>query len=130
MRRLRDAAEEMREQLSLTSKAVRCYLHGSVLQSLPITLCPAICVPASAVSNACYQSVAPWIYRIAMVSAGVNCLNPTHPHLLVAVAVQAEKLVGKLDQLGGTAGDLGLSLFKVAKFEVRTYTNQQETFTA
>lgn len=32
---------------------------------------------------------------------------------------QAEKLVGKLDQLGATLGDLGLSLFKVAKFEVR-----------
>ncbi|KAF6260499.1 hypothetical protein COO60DRAFT_1684872 [Scenedesmus sp. NREL 46B-D3] len=50
LRRLREAAEEMREQLSLTSKA-------------------------------------------------------------------AEKLVGKLDQLGSTAGDLGLSMFKVAKFE-------------
>jgi hypothetical protein len=32
---------------------------------------------------------------------------------------QAEKLVAKLDTLGSTAGDLGLSLFKVAKFEVR-----------
>lgn len=32
---------------------------------------------------------------------------------------QAEKLVAKLDALGTTAGDLGLSLFKVAKFEVR-----------
>lgn len=32
---------------------------------------------------------------------------------------QAEKLVAKLDALGATAGDLGLSLFKVAKFEVR-----------
>lgn len=31
---------------------------------------------------------------------------------------QAEKLVAKLDALGATAGDLGLSLFKVAKFEV------------
>eukprot|EP00879_Flechtneria_rotunda_P009329 GHRR01009767.1.p2 GENE.GHRR01009767.1~~GHRR01009767.1.p2 ORF type:complete len:234 (+),score=100.44 GHRR01009767.1:1672-2373(+) len=31
--------------------------------------------------------------------------------------LQAEKLVGKLDQLGATAGDLGLSLFKVAKLE-------------
>ncbi|WIA09894.1 hypothetical protein OEZ85_010108 [Tetradesmus obliquus] len=50
LRRLREAAEEMREQLSLTSKA-------------------------------------------------------------------AEKLVGRLDQLGATAGDLGLSMFKVAKFE-------------
>lgn len=37
----------------------------------------------------------------------------------VLVLLQAEKLVGKLDQLGATAGDLGLSLFKVAKFEVR-----------
>lgn len=35
------------------------------------------------------------------------------------VCVQAEKLVAKLDALGATAGDLGLSLFKVAKFEVR-----------
>lgn len=34
-------------------------------------------------------------------------------------ACQAEKLVAKLDALGTTAGDLGLSLFKVAKFEVR-----------
>jgi hypothetical protein len=34
------------------------------------------------------------------------------------VYVQAEKLVAKLDALGATAGDLGLSLFKVAKFEV------------
>lgn len=50
LRRLREAAEEMREQLGLTSKA-------------------------------------------------------------------AEKLVAKLDALGATAGDLGLSLFKVAKFE-------------
>lgn len=50
LRRLREAAEDMREQLGLTSKA-------------------------------------------------------------------AEKLVGKLDALGSTAGDLGLSLFKVAKFE-------------
>lgn len=33
--------------------------------------------------------------------------------------MQAEKLVAKLDALGATAGDLGLSLFKVAKFEVR-----------
>lgn len=38
---------------------------------------------------------------------------------VVALIIQAEKLVGKLDQLGATAGDLGLSLFKVAKFEVR-----------
>eukprot|EP00775_Hariotina_reticulata_P008356 gene8356-8540_t len=30
---------------------------------------------------------------------------------------EAEKLVAKLDQLGAAAGDLGLSLFKVAKFE-------------
>ncbi len=35
-----------------------------------------------------------------------------------ALCVQAEKLVAKLDALGATAGDLGLSLFKVAKFEV------------
>lgn len=38
--------------------------------------------------------------------------------IFLAVACQAEKLVAKLDALGGTAGDLGLSLFKVAKFEV------------
>lgn len=36
-----------------------------------------------------------------------------------AAGLQAEKLVAKLDALGTTAGDLGLSLFKVAKFEVR-----------
>jgi hypothetical protein len=36
------------------------------------------------------------------------------------LCVQAEKLVAKLDALGATAGDLGLSLFKVAKFEVRS----------
>jgi hypothetical protein len=42
--------------------------------------------------------------------------------LCCARPTQAEKLVGKLDALGSTAGDLGLSLFKVAKFEVRPLT--------
>jgi hypothetical protein len=43
-----------------------------------------------------------------------------HTHdVNLLVYVQAEKLVAKLDALGATAGDLGLSLFKVAKFEVR-----------
>jgi hypothetical protein len=39
--------------------------------------------------------------------------------LLLLLLLQAEKLVGRLDQLRATAGDLGLSMFKVAKFEVR-----------
>lgn len=52
-------------------------------------------------------------------------------HLLMCSACcQAEKLVGRLDQLGATAGDLGLSLFKVAKFEVSSGDIVLQLFTA
>jgi hypothetical protein len=35
----------------------------------------------------------------------------------VLLLVQAERVIDKMDKLGAVHGDLGLSLFKVAKFE-------------
>ena len=37
--------------------------------------------------------------------------------LLLLLVLQAERVIDKLDKLGAVHGDLGLSLFKVAKFE-------------
>lgn len=67
------------------------------------------------------HSAQPCESRIATGNGRVQwvCLMPHALCVVCGVGLQAEKLVAKLDALGATAGDLGLSLFKVAKFEVR-----------
>jgi hypothetical protein len=98
LRRLREAAEEMREQLGVTSKAVSMSCRARERPTGQVRSCT---------------------HSVLLQCCGLRLRLLARVFLCTAV-LQAEKLVAKLDALGTTAGDLGLSMFKVAKFEVRT----------
>lgn len=97
LRRAKEVAEEMRECLVATSRAVRPAPAGRWARQTG-------CVRMRAV-----------VLRVHCGSSTV--LAPTAPPLATPLPPQAERVVDKLDRLGAVCGDLGLALFKVAKAE-------------